>query len=186
VVAGWRKHYPGNVRDVVIAPVTQTDAALPEPSRVAPDDWVYPGCPHTGPGIAVDSAGASHVAWFTGKQGAAGVYYAREQVAGGRRQFTTPVALAQARTLPASHAGVAPRIGGGAWVAWDINDEGRRVPLVALFDSAGGLVHRVVLDTLEGADHPQVVALRDGRAVIAWSQSGPRPSLRLVRVREGS
>ena len=184
VTAGWRRHYPGNVRDVVVAPLVGSDS-LPEPRRVHPDQWVYPGCPHTGPGIALDSGGRSHVAWFSGKQGAAGVYYAREEAAGGR-QFTAPLALVQARTLPASHAVVSPRAGGGAWVAWDIAADGRRIASVAVIDDAGNLVRQLPLDTLEGADHPQLVVLRDGAAVVAWARGGTQPAVRLVRIKEPS
>jgi hypothetical protein len=184
VMAGWRRHYPGNVRDVVVAPLQAQADSLPEPQRVHPDQWVYPGCPHTGPSVALDSAGITHVAWFSGKQGAAGVYYAREEAAGGRRQFSAPIALVQARTLPASHAAVAPRPGGGAWVAWDMAADGRRIPSLAMIDGAGGLVWQVPLDSLDGADHPQVVTLPDGAAVVAWARTGAHAGVSLVRVKE--
>ena len=181
VMAGWRRHYPGNVRDVVVAPLAAGDS-LPEPQRVHPDQWVYPGCPHTGPGIALDSAGWAHVAWFSGKQGAAGVYYAKQGAVSAA--FADPVALVQARTLPASHAAVAPRAGGGAWVAWDVREDGRRIPSLALIAANGTLATQLALDTLDGADHPQLVTLRDGSAVVAWARTGAAAGVSLVRVKE--
>ncbi len=48
-IAGWRKHFPGNVRDVVTATISDQPG---EPERVHPDDWAYEGCPHSGPAIA--------------------------------------------------------------------------------------------------------------------------------------
>jgi len=72
-VSVWRKHYPGNVRDIVIAPVSSGH----EPRRVREDNWVYPGCPHSGPALALDQGGAPRVAWYTGRPGRAGVFLAR-------------------------------------------------------------------------------------------------------------
>ena len=181
VMAGWRRHYPGNVRDVVVAPLSAPGDSLPLPQRVHPDQWVYPGCPHTGPGIAQDSSW-THVAWFSGKQGAAGVYYAKQGPVS--LAFAAPVALVQARTLPASHAVVATRPGGGAWVAWDVREDGRRIASVAMIDATGALARQVPLDTTEGADHPQLVVLRDGSAVVAWARTGAAAGVSLVRVKE--
>lgn len=187
VTLAWRKHYAGNVRDIVLAPLVGSSAvgAPPEPTRVHADEWVYPGCPHTGPGLGLDSAGVAHVAWFTGKQGSAGVYYAR-QTAAGATTFTTPVPLVTGRTLPASHAGVAPRSNGGAFVGLDIAPDGRRLASFAIIDGAGQVLSRTTLDTLEGADHPQVVSLRGGGAVMAWTLTGARSAVRLARVKESS
>ena len=182
VTAAWRKHFPGDVRDVVIGPLDASGAA-PEPRRVHADEWVYPGCPHAGPAIAMDSAGVAQVAWYSGKQGAAGVYYAR-QTAPGASSFTEPVALVQARTLPAAHAALAPRSGGGAWIAWDVNREGRHLASLAILDGSGKLMHEVALDSLEGADHPQIVALKGGGVVVAWARTGQQPSVQLARIRE--
>ena len=41
--------------------------------------------------MQVDSAGAVHIAWWTGKQGAAGTFYARSTDKGAT--FGTPIAL---------------------------------------------------------------------------------------------
>ncbi|HEU4680694.1 MAG TPA: sialidase family protein, partial [Gemmatimonadales bacterium] len=54
-IAAWRKHFPGNVRDVVTAVV---GTEVTEPERVHPDDWAYAGCPHTGPAIATGGDGS--------------------------------------------------------------------------------------------------------------------------------
>src|SRR5690606_7506920 len=45
----WRKIYPGDVRDIVVARSRDRGATWDEPVRVAADDWVFPGCPHAGP-----------------------------------------------------------------------------------------------------------------------------------------
>src|SRR5262249_22446426 len=62
VTAAWRQHFPGNVRDVVVADLAPKPDA---PERVHEDGWVYPGCPHNGPGIAVGPDGQQHAVWYT-------------------------------------------------------------------------------------------------------------------------
>ena len=60
------------------------------PVRVHADNWVFDGCPHAGPSMQVDSAGAVHIAWWTGKQGAAGTYYARSTDGGETFELAGP------------------------------------------------------------------------------------------------
>ncbi len=171
VRATWRQHFPGNVRDVVVAPLTG------DPRRVHDDGWVYPGCPHTGPAVAVDGAARTHVAWFTGREGAAGVFYAR----GDDSAFGAPVALAVGRTLPTAHPGVASLADGGAVVVYDVVENARRRALLAHVDAHGAVRGRVTLDAAEGADHPQVVTLAGGVVVAAWTSSAAPRSIRLAR-----
>ena len=173
VQASWRNHYPGNVRDIVVASLSDS-----MPTRVHVDGWEYPGCPHAGPGLAVDDTGASHVAWFTGKEGAAGIFYARRDANG---SIGAPLPLVTARTLPASHTAVVPRRAGGAWVAYDIDARGRSLPTLAQVGADGQLV-RVHTLGVEGADHLQLAELRNGQVVAAWAQRGGKSAVRVVRV----
>ncbi|MEO7987283.1 MAG: hypothetical protein ABI766_12180, partial [Gemmatimonadales bacterium] len=132
VISAWRKHYSGDVRDVVLASL---DADSSQLRRVHHDDWVYPGCPHTGPAVAVNAAG-NHVVWYTGKQGGAGVFYsladggalaAYDVDGAGKRAVTLAWVLAdgsvraQAR-VPGSEQGTYPQLvvagARGAVVAW--------------------------------------------------------------------
>lgn len=167
VMAAWRQHFPGNVRDIVTAGIVPVSA----PSRVAADDWVYPGCPHTGPAIAVDAEGATHVAWFTGKEGKAGIFYSRS---GG-----SPVALVSAPTLPASHVVLAALADGGAFAALDVSATGeRRIEAVRLGPD-GAIRRRMPVEDSDGGRYPQLALLGDSVAVLAWTQ---RDSLRLVRI----
>lgn len=46
---------------------------------MSPDKWYLNGCPDAGPGVAFDSKGRLHVAWFTGTEttpNGLGYYYA--------------------------------------------------------------------------------------------------------------
>ena len=78
----WRAILPGDVRDVVVTRSRDGGATWSAPVRTREDGWVYPGCPHAGPSLKVDARGVVHVGWWTGKEGEAGVYYARSEDGG--------------------------------------------------------------------------------------------------------
>jgi hypothetical protein len=122
----WRKIFAHDVRDVVVARSRDGGASFEAPVRVYADNWVYPGCPHAGPSLAVDDAGTVHVVWYTGAQGRAGLYLATSRDAG--ETFGEPVPLNDG-VAPVSHARLAPA-DGGVWIAWeDRGASGGRVRL---------------------------------------------------------
>ena len=182
VVSAWRKHYPGNIRDVVTASLGEGEVA--EPVRVNQDNWVYPGCPYTGPGVSVDSSGASHVVWYMGKEGQAGVYYQR--VLAQQEASEAPVALIQARTLPSAHTTVAALPGGRALAAYDRTETGERAVSVSLIGADRAVLERHLVAGSEGGQYPQVVATGPGQAVVAWiARMGERREVRLAAIKFG-
>ena len=183
VISAWRKHYPGNIRDVVTAPVGAGVSA--EPVRVNQDNWVYPGCPHTGPGISIDTSGTRHVVWYVGKEGSAGVYYQR--VLGESTAGSEPLALIQARTLPTAHTTVAALSGGRALAAYDMTETGDRAIGVSLIGANRTVLRKHLIAGSEGGQYPQVVEAGSGRAVVAWTgKNGERRTVRLVAIKAGS
>lgn len=175
VVSAWRKHYPGNIRDVVVVPV----GSGAEPERVHQDGWVYPGCPHTGPGIAPGANGERHVAWYMGKEGSAGVYYRKVGGAGD----SVPLALVQARTLPTAHTSVVALPDGGALAAYDIDIRGdRRIGLTRI-DSLGRQAEVFEIAGSAGGLYPQLVEGGAGTVLLAWTglEGGAR-RIRLARI----
>lgn len=184
VVAAWRKHFPGSVRDPVVAPVTSDPSPQPE-TRVSTDGWVYPGCPHTGPGVTVDGRGATHVAWFTGKLGGEGVFYAR-QPASNAASFGAPVAVFPGR-LTSAHPRVAALPDGGAIVATDVESRQFIGMAFARITADGRLSGRREIASKLGVDHPDAVALPDSTVLVAWTEKEnvggePRTRIRITRV----
>ena len=177
-VAAWRKHFPGNVRDVVTAMVT--DGPSPEPGRVHTDDWSYPGCPHRGPAIAVGEDGARHVVWYNGREGEAGVYYARatDGAAAERR-----VGLVTGRKVSTAHAAVAALADGGALAAWDITADGERRISIARLSPAGAIVGATTIADSRDGKYPQLAVLGDSTALLAWTGTvGEGARMRLARI----
>ena len=168
VAAAWRQHFPGNVRDIVTAEI---DPAPVDPARVHADNWSYPGCPHTGPAIAIDSAGARHVAWYTGKKDSAGVYYAR--VGRGADSLAPAVGLAVAASMQTAHPAVIALPGGGALVAFDVGETGGREIRLAQLGADGKVVRGLhTVAGSAGGRNPQVALAGDGAALLAWTAPG--------------
>lgn len=174
-IAAWRKHFPGNVRDVVTAIVATKTT---EPERVHPDDWAYAGCPHTGPAIATGGDGSSHVVWYNGKQGKVGVYYTRRV----KQKGTGAVELISGPALGVAHPAVAALPDGGALAAYDVSGVGERLIRIARLSSDGRVLGQVAVNGSEGGKYPQLAVLNDSTAVIAWTASVKTPKLRLARV----
>lgn len=164
----WRTVLAGNVRDVVVARSRDRGLTWSPPVRVHSDNWVFDGCPHAGPSMQVDSAGVVHIAWWTGLEGKAGVYYARSTDDG--TTFGAPVPLGVSEFSAPAHVQLA--LGGGKVVAvWD--DGTVKTPRVVMRVSAdgGATFSPPALVSTEGraATFP-VLALRDGDLTIAWSE----------------
>jgi hypothetical protein len=164
VVAAWRKHFPGSVRDPVVAPLVRGRSPAVE-TRVATDGWVYPGCPHTGPGVTVDAHGTTHVAWLTGKTNGEGVFYARAPAGAA---FGSPVEVIGGRMT--AHPRVAARPAGGAIVAVDVDSRQFIGLLLAEISADGRVTARRKVSSELGADHPDVIALPDSTVLVAWTQ----------------
>lgn len=173
ILAAWRQHFPGNIRDIVSAALVPASA----PVRVARDDWEYPGCPHAGPAIAVDAGGTAHVVWYTGKEGRAGIYYART-VPGA--EPSAPVALAVARTMAVAHASVSATSRAGALAAYDMTPAGERAIQVAWIGADGQLRETLSVPGSAGGQYPKLESLDDSTAVVAWTQAD---GVRVARVR---
>jgi hypothetical protein len=113
----WRHIYPGNIRDIVVAKSTDHGETWSNPVRVHDDNWQIDACPHAGPSMLVDSAGTVHIAWWTGKEKAAGVWYARST--DGAATFTTPTPLGVAQYSRPAHVQLALGPKQEVAAAWD-------------------------------------------------------------------
>jgi hypothetical protein len=177
VYAAWRgvARQPdrSTVREVVVARSADGGRSWGAPVAAQRDGWVFDGCPHAGPSLAVDAAGHVHVAWWSGKEGAAGVFYARSDDGG--RAFGAPVPLGvAARSMPA-HAQLALVDPEGAGpvkvvVAWD--DGTTPVPRVLVRVSPDGgetFAPAAVASEGEGAASFPVLAAAPGRVALAWT-----------------
>ena len=162
VYVAWRKIFPGDIRDIVVARAAPDSAEFSEPVRVHADDWVFPGCPHAGPSLAVDAEDRLMVGWYTGKEGRQGLWYAASEDGG--RSFGKPTAVLTGDWVPPSQVRLATA-GDRVWAVWeDRTDEGPRVRAAA--GAVGGALTPVAGWEVSGSD-PAIVASPDG-ARVAW------------------
>ena len=170
VYLAWRTVLPGNIRDIVVARSADGGVSWGAPQRVHDDDWQYDGCPHAGPSLLVDAAQRVHIAWWTGKPGYAGVFYARSDdgVA-----FAAPVTMASAPASRPSHVQMALR-DSTVLVTWDDGFSPR--PFISLRVSRDGGRHfgdvLTVSDPGVVAAFPVVTFVASGVRV-TWVQDSP-------------
>ncbi len=169
IYVAWRAIFPGDVRDVAVARSADGGRTWEQPVRPRPDEWVYPGCPHAGPSLEVDGQGRVHVAWWTGKEGEAGVYYSRSDD-GGRTFTAQPIATGE-RARPA-HVQLAMAPAGGVYVVWDDGlSDMPRVLMRRSHDGGRSFGPESALSEPDVAASYPVVAVYGDSVAVAWSQT---------------
>jgi hypothetical protein len=162
VYVAWRRVDPGDVRDIVVARADSRDFSFGPPVRVHPDNWVYPGCPHAGPALAVADDGRLHVAWYTGADGRQGVWYAASPDRGA--SFDKPVALLTDEWVPPTLV----RLGAtsdAVWAAWDDRRADPVTVRVARW-SSGSRPSGFTEDA--GAGRAPAVGMGHDEMIVAW------------------
>jgi hypothetical protein len=170
----WRDVGPGNVRDIVVARSTDGGRTWGAPAKVHDDHWTYNGCPHAGPSLAVDARGRLHVAWWTGKPGAAGAWYAHTDDG---THFSEAVPLGVAAQSSPAHVQLALAGTQGVVVAWD-DGTVRTARVVARVSRDGGATFAAaqpVSDAARAGGFP-VLAVRGDSITIAWTATAPPPA----------
>jgi hypothetical protein len=61
----WRKIFPGDIRETVVARSTDGGNTFSSPVIVGQDRWVFSGCPHRPASIGTDRLGRLYVVWYT-------------------------------------------------------------------------------------------------------------------------
>ncbi len=165
----WRKIYEGDVRDVVVMTSHDGGRSWDEPVKPRDDGWVFPGCPHAGPSLRTDGSGAVHIAWWTGREGAAGIWYAKS-VDQGATWTAQPIDTA-GRSAPAS-VQMALDDNGRIVIVWD--DGKSSSPTILLRASGDGGRNFAATRRVSppgGAATTPVLALHGDSVVVAWTHS---------------
>jgi hypothetical protein len=169
VYAAWRAVLPGNIREIVVARSNDRGSTWSTPVRVQTDNWQVDACPHAGPALAVDSNERLHVTWWSGKEGAAGVFYARSDDGG--KSFTNVTPLGTEEFSQPAHVQLAIGDSGTVAVAWD--DGTLQTPRIALRVSrdGGGRFAPLRYISAEGraASFP-VLAMNGSELTVAWTE----------------
>jgi hypothetical protein len=180
VLVAWRKVYPPDVRDMVVAVSREGGNTFSPEVRVAEDGWRLSGCPDSGPAVAVIGK-RFYIAWLTeGKEQKSRIQLSwSDDLA---KSFVPPV-VASGGVLDPNHPKFAASEDGRLLLvfqgrqsrqnsqAWD--------PLAAFFTEIqdGNLGELQALGN-DGATsvYPAIAAGTGGRAFVAWTSQGEKGS----------
>lgn len=127
VFVSWRnvvKDEAGkSTRDMVVAASHDGGMAFGAPVEIHDDAFPIEGCVHVGAPMAMDSQGRVHVAWYTGKEGAAGIFYAVSSDRGA--SFGAPVPILAGAWVPPSRVDIALDAEDNAWLVYEYPAEMR-------------------------------------------------------------
>lgn len=167
----WRKKLPGGLRDMVVARSTDLGVTWSAPVRVHADSFAIDFCPDAGPSIAVDANNRLHVAWWTGKAGAAGVKHVFSDDGG--QTFSAPSRLGVAEAAKASHAQLLLVGDRQVAVTWE---DGRlqpaRVALALSGDRGASFDPVTYLSEPAAAASFPVLTAAAGKLHIVWQERG--------------
>jgi hypothetical protein len=179
----WRKTFPGNVRDIVVAQSTDKGATFSQPKRVRLDGWVFTACPHRGPSIAFDRQGRLYVGWYTeGMDEQPRIYLATSDDQG--RTFTEPVSLHTSATALPDHLAMTVHPDGVVVAVWEEVTGVRKRVVMRLSEDRGRSFGPVMtLSESAKAEYPAVAVHEDGQVAVSWMEHA-FPHTRIV-VRQG-
>ena len=163
-VYAWRHVFGTNLRDHVVAKLAADGAAF-SLHRVSEDDWAIDACPMHGPSLAVDPAGAWHVAWYTAGKRRQGLFTAHSEDGGAT--FSEPQGFGDPDRLPSRPQVLA--VGNRVWRGWKEFDGATTTALVQSSADGGRSwdAPRPVAATSESSDHPLLVE-DGGAAYLSW------------------
>ena len=176
----WRKVFPGDVRDMVLARSRDGGRTVDAPVRVHEDNWRITACPHRGGSVAIDGRGRVHALWYTeGTRNQPDVLYA---IAPDGQRFGATRRVHTSTTSIPDHARLAVNAAGHGVIVWEDSTAVRRRVLVRE-TTATGLGPTRVLSQAVKAYAPDVTVAPDGGAVVAWHEEQfPRTKTVVLRL----
>ena len=122
VYVSWRAAFPNGedkpaIRDMVIASSADNGQTFSEPVRIAEDNFEFDGCVHVGAPMEIDSKGNLHTVWYTGKQGAPGMYYSTSTDNG--KTFSEPIEVLVSDWIPPQRIFLTIDANDTVWVTWE-------------------------------------------------------------------
>jgi hypothetical protein len=173
----FRKHFPGQIRDVTLA---RLDGA---PIRVFDDNWAAPQEPSAGTSLVISRDGTLRSVWYTGAPGREGVWF-RQDLPETLDSTSAPVPLIRAAHDPVIAADIGTAAMSGSLIACDADTTGASALMLVRVASSGDRVaERLVVPGTEGAHNPYVGSINTRRyAFVAWTdQHDGKSRLRLLR-----
>ncbi|HEY7040921.1 MAG TPA: sialidase family protein [Methylomirabilota bacterium] len=169
VALTWRRVFPGDIRDMVMAVSRDGGRSFGDPTLVSADRWRINACPHRGGAIGLDARGRVYMSWYTeGTDIRPDLRFATSE--DGRR-FGPPRRLHTSATSIPDNARMAVDPAGRAVVVWEESTAVRRRILLRYTADGGRTLSPIhVLSGAIKAYQPDVAFAPDGSFLVAWHE----------------
>lgn len=169
VALTWRRVFPGDVRDMVIALSRDGGRTFGDATLVSADHWKINACPHRGGAVGLDARGRVYMSWYT--EGTDIRPDLRFAVSQDGRRFGPPRRLHVSATSIPDQARMAVDPAGRAVVVWEESTAVRRRVLLRYTVDGGRSISPVhVLSSAIKAYAPDVALAPDGAFLVAWHE----------------
>jgi hypothetical protein len=169
VALAWRRVFPGDIRDMVMAVSRDGGRTFGDPTLVAADRWKINACPHRGGAVGWDGRGRIYMSWYT--EGTDIRPDLRFAVSTDGRRFGPARRLHTSATSIPDNARMAVDPAGRAVVVWEESTAVRRRILLRYTRDAGRTLSPIhVLSGAIKAYAPDVAFASDGSFLVAWHE----------------
>jgi hypothetical protein len=169
VALTWRRVFPGDVRDMVLAVSRDGGRTFGDARLVSADHWKINACPHRGGAVGLDAKGRVYMSWYTeGSDIRPDLKFA---VSTDGRRFGPPKRLHTSATSIPDQARMAVDPAGRAVIVWEESTAVRRRILLRYTLDAGRTLSPIrVLSTAIKAYAPDIAFAPDGDFLVAWHE----------------
>jgi hypothetical protein len=169
MAVAWRKVFPDNIRDMVLAVSRDGARSFAAPTLVHADGWQIAACPHRGGAVDMDESSRIYLAWYTeGPQDQPRLLFA---VSPDGRRFTEPKRLDSSTTSIPDHVRLAVDAGGRALIVWEDSTAVRRRVLLRYTADGGETLGPIqVLSQAIKAYAPSIAISPRGEFVVVWHE----------------
>src|SRR5262249_51255724 len=165
----WRRVFPGDIRDMVLAVSRDGGRSFADPILINPDRWHITACPHRGGAVGIDARGRIYATWYTeGTEVRPDPFFAVPE--DGRRSGPRRRLHTSATSIP-DLARMAVDPTGRAAIVWEDSTAVRRRVLLRYTADGGRTLSPIhTLSTAIKAYAPDIAVTRDGGFVVAWHE----------------
>jgi len=169
VALTWRRVFPGDIRDMVLAVSRDGGRTFGDATLVSADHWKINACPHRGGAVGLDAKGRVYMSWYTeGSDIRPDLKFA---VSTDGRRFGPPKRLHTSATSIPDQARMAVDPAGRAVIVWEESTAVRRRILLRYTLDAGRTLSPIrVLSTAIKSYSPDITFAPDGSFLVAWHE----------------
>ena len=184
VYVSWRKVFEGDIRDMVVTASSDNGRTFDTPVAVSRDQWVFQGCPHRGPSMAVDGNGILYYTWYTeGNDGFPAVYFSTSTDNG--KTFAARQALPVSNRVFPDHSRLSVSKDGTAYIVWEEKTPVLSKILFASYKAGNGFSKAEQLSQgIRRSYEPAVVVDNSGSVFAGWTHDEIRFAKIMIRVRK--